>query len=295
MKKHEGYNISESVEIPVDADKDTPQKRNFPMTFEVVAIISYIALDRAAFYGFTLAALQYLLTMFQMSSQSANLLLSVYLMMVNYLGVAGSYLSDAHFGKWTVTLSTGILYVFGLTLTFASALPAAWTDFPSSPGTLVFIIFFLGAGLVAIAKCSKMVFTALLAEQVEASSKDPKTVERVFLWYTAALNGGPAISMFLVPYLYTLEGSKQYGDRTVGTAYYFSFGLATFLCLLGLAVYCIPRRKYVNIEKFSEKGEESPFVKAFRAVSTGYRNKKLAKRQLKEAPSAECRQRNSMA
>ena len=36
-----------------------------------------------------------------------------------------------------------------------------------------------------------MVFTALLAEQVEASSDDPKTVERVFLWYTAALNGGP--------------------------------------------------------------------------------------------------------
>ena len=93
--------------------KGHPKESGMPVSFEVVAIIAYIALDRAAFYGFGLAAMQYLLTMFEMSPQSANLFFSIYYMLVNYLGVFGSYLSDARFGKWNVTISTGLIYIVG--------------------------------------------------------------------------------------------------------------------------------------------------------------------------------------
>eukprot|EP01135_Chromosphaera_perkinsii_P007826 Nk52_evm18s1020 gene=Nk52_evmTU18s1020 len=243
---------------------------NVAFSTNVIAIMVYIVFERAAYFGFALSMVQYIVDMFEISSSSSNTIIQAFGFLLYGMGAVGSYLADAYLGRWKVCLYGGIMYLVGLALAFVSSLPFLWDDFPDTAGVAPLALFFAALVLVVVGGSGKMIYSVMLADQVAADTNDPKTIERVFLWYTAAINGGPCISMYLVPYLHTFGKEKTYGDQQNGTSYYFSY-IASFAFLFSGSVFFYIRRNYYVNAGPPTNGAVS---KSVSAISSAYRNRR---------------------
>ena len=81
--------------------------------FEVAALLIYVVFERAAFFGFYTSSIQYLLNMYELSTETVNALTSGFNFMTYFLSVVGAVLSDVRFGRWKACLSAGIVYLAG--------------------------------------------------------------------------------------------------------------------------------------------------------------------------------------
>ena len=275
---------SQATEVPkdvidasmaVDAHVDTSRdSSSFSISLQVFALLTYIVFERAAFFGFYTSAVQYLLDMYEMSTENVNVLVNAFSFLVYLLSVVGAVLADAKWGRWKISFSAGVVYLLGFVLVTLSSFEFCWREFPTSSGDASFSLFVTGLAFISVGNYGKTVYLAMLSEQAKSDSGNPKSVERVFLLITAACNLGPSVSIVVIPYLHTFGQGKVVGSERTGTSFYYSYLVCAVMFAVGFVFYVLRRSHYVNTGLPSSK---SSFLKIFGAIRNGYRNRKLSK------------------
>ena len=212
----------------------------------VVAIIFYVVMERAAFLGFSLSMMQYLMEMLDLSSSTTNSIAQTFGFLTYAMSAVGGCVADAFWGRWKVCFYSGIAYLIGMGMAFVSSLPCVWSDFPHQAGPAPMVLFCTALAFIIFGFGSQRLMSVMLADQTAADADDPKTVERVFFLYTTAGNGGPTISVFLLPYLHTFGQQKRTGEEALGTSYYFSFAGCFAFLFAGCVFFFVRRNRYVN-------------------------------------------------
>eukprot|EP01135_Chromosphaera_perkinsii_P004869 Nk52_evm2s302 gene=Nk52_evmTU2s302 len=251
--------------------KDVKQEEDSVFTKEVCAIILLITLERSAFYGYFLVMIQYLIGMYNLPSDTANIISQTLSSSLSLVSVLGAYVSDSHLGLRNSALYSGSAYVCGLGLTFLASLPIIWKDYPMDSGDFSRVLFFVGMVGIFIGNSSKTVYAVLLTEQANKSG-NPLLVERVYRLYTFALNAGPTLSMLLVPSLHNFGPLKLIGETYKGTSFYLCFGTSFLLMMVGVLCFAYNSANLHNAGK--PDGSSNPILRIFKTVRNGMANKR---------------------
>eukprot|EP01135_Chromosphaera_perkinsii_P003270 Nk52_evm45s239 gene=Nk52_evmTU45s239 len=246
------------------------------VTKEIVTLYMYIVFERATFYGFSLSMAQYLIDMLEVGDSLTNVIVQSALTALYVTPVVGGYLADSRYGRLKVGQWGCLFSLFAYGAIFASSLPFVWSNFPNMPGVWSELLFYLGLIGLAFGSIGKSPITAMFADQADSISDDPDAMEKIFFHYQMAVSIGPALSMYVIPLLFTFGEQKQRGTTHNGTSYYFSFGVCFGLYLLAALGYISQRKGYVNAGKPSES---TPMNSIFRTIRNGYHNRRHAKKE----------------
>ena len=121
----------------------------------------------------------------------------------------GAYVADAYLGRFKTMSYSAPIYTVGIVLLAVSASPIAFGDFPYLPkseggwadvGFWVSVTI-IGCGTGFIKPCAS-VFAAEQLKDKDGNDANPRTLEKLYLWWYMAINVGSFTGSFIPPYLY---------------------------------------------------------------------------------------------
>lgn len=195
-----------------------------PLSQACLFILIQEACERLAYYGIAPNLQKYLSSTLNITSNDANMLITIFQALVYFTPLLSAILADTWLGSFLTILIFSGLYMVGLALLSISAIPSISQDWMVYTALLGFIA--VGAGGI------KSCVNVMGASQFHPTEHQ-KDITRFFTFFYAAINVGAIIGGIVVPLVQQVTDSYFYSYLIpLG-----SFGIATLVFAIGSPRY----------------------------------------------------------
>ena len=177
-------------------------------TLACLFIVTVEFAERFTYYSFKNMRGTYAKQMLNWTDSTYNLFGNYFDMMSYGTPLIGAYVADAYLGRFKTISSAAPFYVIGVALLALSASPLGYGEFPFYPSSkggwanggfwAAATIIGCGCGLL---KPNASIFAAEQLKDKDGKDANPRTLEKLYLWWYLSTNIGAFIGSFVGPYI----------------------------------------------------------------------------------------------